>query len=208
MWRDFALNVQRSAANRPWMPCVGNHEVELDNGLYGLNSYNTRFMLPSNGSASFGGSYYAFQVGSVLFISLDANDVCYQGAGAYNVGWCRHHGLGGQHCRVQLATRTTSTTPAPSTTNGDGTLAPGGTTPNAQTLWLESTLAAARSNTNIDWIVVQMHQCALSSSTDNGSDAGIRQAWVPLFDKYEVDLVVNGHDHDYDRSYPSARFHG
>ena len=45
-----------------------------------------------------------------------------------------------------------------------------------------------------------MHQCALSSSTDNGCDAGIRQAWVPLFDQYQVDLVVNGHDHDYERS--------
>ena len=32
----------------------------------------------------------------------------------------------------------------------------------------------------VDWIVVQMHQCALSWSTDNGCDAGIRQAWVPL----------------------------
>ncbi len=51
-----------------------------------------------------------------------------------------------------------------------------------------------------------MHQCALSSSTDNGCDAGIRQAWCPLFDQYQVDLVVNGHDHDYDRSYPVRGF--
>jgi len=205
VWRDFALNVQRSAANRPWMPCVGNHEVELDNGPYGLNSYNTRFMLPSNGSPSFGGSYYAFQVGSVLFISLDANDVCYQGAGAYNVAGVATKDSAGKpvgatgYQNNQYYTGTF-------TTNADGTLAPGGTTPNAQTVWLESTLAAARSNTNIDWIVVQMHQCALSSSTDNGCDAGIRQAWVPLFDKYQVDLVVNGHDHDYDRSYPVRGF--
>jgi len=33
------------------------------------------------------------------------------------------------------------------------------------------------------WIVVQMHRCALSSSTDNGCDVGIRQARLPLFDK-------------------------
>ena len=48
-----------------------------------------------------------------------------------------------------------------------------------------------------------MHQCSLSSSaTGNGSDLGIRQAWLPLFDKYQVDLVVCGHDHDYERSFP------
>ena len=28
----LCLNMQRSAANRPWMPCIGNHEAELDNG--------------------------------------------------------------------------------------------------------------------------------------------------------------------------------
>ena len=48
-----------------------------------------------------------------------------------------------------------------------------------------------------------MHQCACSSSaTGNGSDLGIRQQWLPLFDRYEVDLVLNGHDHYYERSFP------
>jgi hypothetical protein len=205
VWRDFGLNVQRSATNRPWMPCIGNHEAELDNGPYGYNSYNTRFLLPGNGSASFEGSYYSFQVGSVLFISLDANDVCYQGAGAYNVGFVNTVDAGGspipsaEHQYNQYYT-------GGFTANPDGTLSPGGTNPNAQTVWLENTLAAARAGTSVDWIIVQMHQCALSSSTDNGCDAGIRQAWVPLFDQYQVDLVVNGHDHDYDRSYPVRGF--
>ena len=46
-------------------------------------------------------------------------------------------------------------------------------------------------------------QDALSSSkTGNGSDKGIREAWLPLFDRYGVDLVLCGHDHDYERSYP------
>jgi 3',5'-cyclic AMP phosphodiesterase CpdA len=52
-------------------------------------------------------------------------------------------------------------------------------------------------------IVVFMHQCAMSTSTaGNGSDLGIRQSWLPLFDKYEVDLVLSGHEHDYERTYP------
>jgi hypothetical protein len=200
VWRDFALNTQRSSANRPWMPCIGNHEAELDNGPYGYNSYNARYMLPGNGT-SFPGNFYSFQVGTVLFVSLDANDVCYQGAGAYNVGFVattdpEHHAIATTDVVYnQYYTGTF-------TQNGDGTLSPGGTTPNAQTQWLEQTLSTARADTSIDWIVVQMHQCALSSSTDNGSDAGIRQAWLPLFAQYEVDLVLNGHDHDYERSWP------
>jgi 3',5'-cyclic AMP phosphodiesterase CpdA len=48
-----------------------------------------------------------------------------------------------------------------------------------------------------------MHQCAASSSaTGNGSDLGIRAAWLPLFDRYQVDLVLCGHDHGYERSFP------
>ncbi|MBO0842802.1 MAG: hypothetical protein J2O46_06430, partial [Nocardioides sp.] len=36
----------------------------------------------------------------------------------------------------------------------------------------------------------------------NGADLGIRQEWLPLFDKYGVDLVVCGHEHHYERSLP------
>src|SRR5208282_5365007 len=72
-----------------------------------------------------------------------------------------------------------------------------------QTAWLERTLAVGRRDESVDWIIVQMHQCAASSSaTGNGSDLGIRQEWLPLFDRYQVDLVLNGHDHDYERSFP------
>ena len=62
---------------------------------------------------------------------------------------------------------------------------------------------AAAGDAGVDWIVVQMHQDALSSSQHgNGSDKGIREAWLPLFDRYGVDLVLCGHDHDYERSWP------
>jgi 3',5'-cyclic AMP phosphodiesterase CpdA len=70
-----------------------------------------------------------------------------------------------------------------------------------QKAWLERQLAAARASKEIDWIVVCMHQVIISSANANGSDLGIRQNWGPLFDQYEVDLVVCGHEHDYERSY-------
>lgn len=73
----------------------------------------------------------------------------------------------------------------------------------AQRAWLEQELATARSDTDIDWVVVCMHQVAISTVDKfNGADLGIRQEWVPLFDKYAVDLVVCGHEHHYERSHP------
>jgi hypothetical protein len=179
--------VQTSAANRPWMPCPGNHEIEFGNGADGLNSYLTRYRLPDNGGA-FPGRWYRFQVGSALFISLSGDDVVYQDSGAFNSG------------PLPLE-------PAPSTGNAP---IPAGTSlyirgysGGEQTRWLERTLMAASKDPAIDWIIVQMHQDALSSSQNgNGSDKGIREAWLPLFDRYGVDLVLCGHDHDYERSWP------
>jgi 3',5'-cyclic AMP phosphodiesterase CpdA len=187
VWADFGNNVQVSAAHRPWMPCPGNHEIEFNNGTQGFNSYLTRYSLPQNGT-SFPGLWYHFKVGSALFISLSADDVIYQDSGAFVAG-------------------PSPLQPAAST--GNGPIEPGtsfyirGYSGDAQTRWLERTLAAASKDDSIDWIIVQMHQDALSSSKNgNGSDKGIREAWLPLFDRYGVDLVLCGHDHDYERSWP------
>jgi hypothetical protein len=72
----------------------------------------------------------------------------------------------------------------------------------AQKVWLEKELAAARGDRDVDWIVVCMHQVAISTAMANGADLGIREEWVPLFDEYGVDLVVCGHEHHYERSHP------
>ena len=70
-----------------------------------------------------------------------------------------------------------------------------------QKAWLEKQLAAARKSKEVDWVVVCMHQVIISSANANGADIGVRENWGPLFDQYEVDLVVCGHEHDYERSY-------
>lgn len=73
----------------------------------------------------------------------------------------------------------------------------------AQRRWLETELADARRDPDVDWIVVCMHQPAISTTDrTNGADLGVRQQWLPLFDRYAVDLVVSGHEHHYERSHP------
>ena len=73
----------------------------------------------------------------------------------------------------------------------------------AQRAWLEDELAHSRDDRTVDWVVVCMHQVAISTADKfNGADLGIRQEWLPLFDKYGVDLVVCGHEHHYERSHP------
>ena len=69
-----------------------------------------------------------------------------------------------------------------------------------QLAWLKKDLARARASRDVDWIVVCMHQVMISSSDANGADLGLREAYGPLFDEYGVDLVLCGHEHDYERS--------
>jgi hypothetical protein len=69
--------------------------------------------------------------------------------------------------------------------------------PAKQTAWLEKQLA----NTKATWKFVSYHHPAYSSS-GNRNNLELRDVWTPIFDKYHVDLALQGHDHAYLRTYP------
>lgn len=71
----------------------------------------------------------------------------------------------------------------------------------AQNTWVERTLAAHRANPDIDFIVCFFHHCAYSTS-QHASDGGVRSAWCDLFDRYQVDVVLQGHNHVFERTDP------
>lgn len=78
-----------------------------------------------------------------------------------------------------------------------------GYTEGRQTAWLAERLAAYRApGSGIDFIIVGFHNCVFCTNTTHGSDGGIRSVWQDLFDRYQVDLVVSGHVHAYERTYP------
>ena len=54
----------------------------------------------------------------------------------------------------------------------------------------------------IDWIVVFYHKQAYSSGGGLPDETDFREAYHPLFDKYNVDLAFQGHHHAYERMYP------
>ena len=238
VWRDFGVNIARSAANRPWMPALGNHETEFGtsnqagqpgtapggvaaqgaagnywNGPYGYGHYLSRFLLPDNGVTNWDGNrlrgnFYAFGIGTVKFICLDADDVIYQASAASHLisapGGAPARTTSGAAIPNGTTTCNHGYTGGLKIVSSDNCAVPdfSGGTPNLQTLWLQRTLAEARRDPTVDMIVVFMHQCAMSSARANGSDLGIRRAWLPLFDRYEVDLVLSGHEHNYERTYP------
>ncbi|MFF4439171.1 MULTISPECIES: purple acid phosphatase family protein [unclassified Streptomyces] len=68
-----------------------------------------------------------------------------------------------------------------------------------QTAWLDRTLRALRATDGVDFVVVFFHHCAYSTS-QHASDGGVRAQWLPLFERHRVDLVINGHNHVYERT--------
>ena len=63
-------------------------------------------------------------------------------------------------------------------------------------------LASAEADPSINWIVVFYHRTAYTSPSFIGSVPLIRDTYHPLFEKYHVDLVIQAHDHNYQRTYP------
>jgi purple acid phosphatase-like protein/calcineurin-like phosphoesterase family protein len=81
-----------------------------------------------------------------------------------------------------------------------------GYTGGRQTRWLNERLKFLRGEPDVDFVVVFFHHCAFSTTPNHASDGAVRSLWVPLFDKYDVDLVINGHNHIYERA--DAMKHG
>jgi len=69
----------------------------------------------------------------------------------------------------------------------------------AQTAWLNRILDQPRPAGT--WVIAVMHHPAFSSG-EHGSEDSVRRSWAPLFARHRANLVLSGHDHDYERTKP------
>ncbi len=66
-----------------------------------------------------------------------------------------------------------------------------------QAKWLDADLAASKA----PWKIVYLHRPPYSSG-NHGSDTRLRGLLAPVLEKHDVQLVLAGHDHDYERMVP------
>jgi hypothetical protein len=66
--------------------------------------------------------------------------------------------------------------------------------------WLEATLKETRPANR--WVLAMYHRPSFSSVRDVQDGAGRRNNWVPFFEEYNVDLVMESHDHALKRTLP------
>ncbi len=72
----------------------------------------------------------------------------------------------------------------------------------AQYKFINDDLYKAANDPNIDWIIVYGYRPFYTSPTIHPAGEVLRKTYAPLFEKYEVDLVITSHNHNYQRSYP------
>jgi hypothetical protein len=66
----------------------------------------------------------------------------------------------------------------------------------AQYFWLLYELQIDRQ----PFTIVIFHHPPYSSGTEHGNSSWFQRFWVPVFEHFQVNIVFNGHDHDYERS--------
>lgn len=193
---DFYDQLTPITTRIPYMVGPGNHEANCDNGgitdaatnvTYNVSicapgqtnftGYINHFRMPSNESKGTGNFWYSFDHGMAHYIQLDTET---------DLG----HGF-----------------IAPDEPGGsdDEDSGPFNTIMNAQTTWLANDLAAVnRSQT--PWIIVAGHRPWYVSTQNVSSNVCwmCKDVFEPLFIQYNVDLVLSGHQHVYERNAPLA----
>jgi len=74
----------------------------------------------------------------------------------------------------------------------------------AQYQFINEDLKKASENKDIDWIVVTTYGPFYTSPSTHKAEKALRDIYHPLFEKYNVDLVLQAHNHNYQRTYPIA----
>ena len=68
--------------------------------------------------------------------------------------------------------------------------------------FVKQDLEKASQNEDINWIIVSTYKPLYTSPSQHEAEIDLREIYHPLFEKYDVDLVLGGHNHNYQRTYP------
>ncbi len=68
--------------------------------------------------------------------------------------------------------------------------------------FVKQDLEKTTNNTDLNWIIVTSYNPFYSSPSKHTGEKEIRSVYHTLFEKYGVDLVLQAHNHNYQRTYP------
>lgn len=191
-WDEFWRLTGPLAAETPIFPALGNHEYwggpkasrvfqewEAERGVAKYRSY---FDLPPNGMGPHHERYYSVDWGPVTVVVLDFNNGVPQRSDR-DTNWFQR-------------------------AEGEGGFAPSWSPGSLQYRWMEETLQRAQRDSPFTFVVFHYSPYSsgphgLPAGEGEGRDrlSGVPlRVLTPLFQRYGVDVVINGHDEMYEHS--------
>lgn len=195
-WLNWFKGMAQSAATSNVMAAPGNHEYKGDSVL---TAWKAHFEYPLNQPSN-------ETIGELAKRAEGDTDAARQYA-AYFAHWADfaaetvyYTDYQGVRFITLNATRDQGFLTPPNLPSCTGAECPSGTVralwPEYQAAWLDFVLK----NSPSKWNVVTFHQPVYSASQGR-NDEVLRNVWVPVFERNNIDLVLMGHDHAYARGF-------
>jgi len=188
LWDSYGEMTEPLASHKPWMVCPGNHEIEF-NGTDYMNLYTAfenRYRMPYIEPPLFGDVITKSDVNSKTGMPYCTPSVFQSEYNYGNSFYSFESGL----AHIIYLNPYTNTNPT-----------------SLQYNWLQNNLALV-DRLITPWIIIVMHCPWYSSNMNHYADSQtvlMRESMEDLFYEYKVNIVFNGHVHDYERTYPVYR---
>jgi hypothetical protein len=182
VWDTYGVMIEDLAKARPWMVGPGNHEVEYNNDGSMFLSFEERYRMPGDKPAEFGAI--------TIPPGVDSNGNPYCASSVFQA----EYNYGNSFFSFEAGMAHVIYINPYSVTNSTS----------VQYKWLESDLASI-DRTKTPWLIVVMHCPWYNSNLAHTSEQQavlMRDSMEPLLYKHQVNMVIAGHVHAYERSWP------
>jgi hypothetical protein len=185
LWDSYGNMIEPLASTKPWMVCPGNHEIEFNGTDYTnlFTAFESRYRMPYVRKAVFGDIIIKSEINPRTGMPYCTPSVFQM---EYNFGNSFFSFDTGIAHIIYLNPYTNS---SPSS---------------YQYNWLQNDLKSINRNIT-PWLIIVMHCPWYSSNINHYNEKQtiiMRESMEDLFYKYSVNIVFNGHVHNYERTYP------
>jgi hypothetical protein len=188
LWDSYGEMIEPLASYTPWMVSPGNHEIEF-NGTDYMNlftAFEKRYRMPYFKPATFGDVIIKSAINPKTGLPFCTPSIFQTEYNFGNSFFSFDSGL----AHIIYLNPYTNSNPTSQQYN-----------------WLQNNLVSINRNST-PWVIVVMHCPWYSSNINHFSDSQtilMRESMEQLFYDYNVNIVFNGHVHDYERTYPVYR---
>jgi hypothetical protein len=185
LWDSYGEMIEPLASTKPWMVCPGNHEIEF-NGTDYMNlftAFESRYRMPHIREAVFGEIIVKSTINPRTGMPYCTPSIFQMEYNYGNSFFSFDTGI----AHIIYLNPYTNSSPTSHQYN-----------------WLQNDLKSVN-RTITPWLIIVMHCPWYSSNINHYADLQtiqMRESMEDLFYKYNVNIVFNGHVHDYERTFP------